>query len=195
MPGLLDEFDVPASDTARRAEDARYRGAFLAPECSAVRHGRDDGAGRGDDAGPTGRAGSGDRRAAVLEDDGRGTRNDHLPPLAHAEGLLADAHVPLGLDRAGLIGRLLISHFASLSRTRASRRSNRRSRFPTSFPSRISSLSSTSQPRAMSANRNVRRGGPSRPPTIAERAEARHLWSSPYDIGVTRARGLDGAAA
>ena len=61
----------------------------------------------------------------------------------------------------------------------------------TTVPSRVSSLSSTSQPRAMSANRNVRRGGPSRPPTINERADALHLRSGPYDIGVTRARELD----
>jgi hypothetical protein len=38
----------------------------------------------------------------------------------------------------------------------------------------------------------VRRGGPSRPPTMGERADALHLRSGPYDIGVTRARGLDG---
>jgi len=61
----------------------------------------------------------------------------------------------------------------------------------TTVPSRVSSLSWTSHPRAMSANRNVRRGGPSRPPTIGERADALLLRSGPYDIGVTRARGLD----
>jgi hypothetical protein len=44
----------------------------------------------------------------------------------------------------------------------------------------------------MSANRNVRRGCPSRPPTIDERADVLDLRSGPYDIGVTRARGLDG---
>src|SRR5664280_243943 len=65
----------------------------------------------------------------------------------------------------------------------------------TTVPSDVSSLSSTSQPRSMSANRNVRRGEPSRPPTIGERVDARHLRSGPYDIGVTRARKLDGAAA
>jgi hypothetical protein len=37
----------------------------------------------------------------------------------------------------------------------------------------------------------VRRGGPSRPPTIDERADALHLRSGPYDIGFTRARELD----
>lgn len=47
----------------------------------------------------------------------------------------------------------------------------------------------------LSANRNVRRGGPSRPPTIDERTDALHLRSGPYYIGVTRARGLDGPAA
>src|SRR5665811_770712 len=41
----------------------------------------------------------------------------------------------------------------------------------TTVPSDVSSLSSTSQPRLISANRNVRRGGPSRPPTIGERAD------------------------
>lgn len=62
----------------------------------------------------------------------------------------------------------------------------------TTVPSGVWSLSWTSQPRSMSANRNVRRGGPSGPPTIGERADARHLRSGPYDMSVTRARGLDG---
>ena len=62
----------------------------------------------------------------------------------------------------------------------------------TTVPSRVSSLSWTSHPRAMSANRNVRRGGSSRPPTIGERADALHLRSGPYDIGVTRAEARRG---
>jgi hypothetical protein len=60
------------------------------------------------------------------------------------------------------------------------------------LPKRVRSLSWTSQPRSMSANRNVRRGASSSPPTLGERAHPRHLRSGPYDIGVTRARRLDG---
>ncbi len=62
----------------------------------------------------------------------------------------------------------------------------------TTVPSGVSSLSWTSHPRAMSANRNVRRGGMTGPPTTGERADVPHLRRGPYDIGLTRARRLDG---